>query len=144
MRNFYLTGATELRRGVEKLPVPNTASQDTIRAMPLEMFFDYLGVRLNADRAAGKKVDFNLEMTDSGDKNVLGVENAVIHYSKGRSLANPDASVMTTRAAFDDVMLGTVTMEKLIVDGKARLTGNPKKLSEFVSWLDFSIFGSPS
>ena len=28
-RNFYLTGAKELRDGVAKLPTPNTASPDT-------------------------------------------------------------------------------------------------------------------
>jgi alkyl sulfatase BDS1-like metallo-beta-lactamase superfamily hydrolase len=32
-RNFYLTGAKELRDGVTKLPTPNTASPDTVRAM---------------------------------------------------------------------------------------------------------------
>ena len=68
MAQFLSDRRTELRRGVTKLPVPNTASPDTIRAMPLEMFFDYLGVRLNGDRAAGKTVDFNLELTDTGDK----------------------------------------------------------------------------
>lgn len=135
-RNFYLTGATELRRGVTKLPVPNAASPDTIRAMPVEMFFDYLGVRLNADRAAGKTVEINLELTDIGEKYVLGVENSAIHYSKGRSLAKPDASVVMTRAALNDVMLGVATMEKQIVDGKAKLSGDPRKLAEFISWLD--------
>ncbi|MQV61016.1 alkyl/aryl-sulfatase, partial [Sinorhizobium meliloti] len=47
-RNFYLTGAKELRDGVTELPTPNTASPDTVRAMSLDLFFDYLGVRLNS------------------------------------------------------------------------------------------------
>ena len=46
-RNFYLTGAQELRHGVAKLPTPNTASPDTVRAMSTDLFFDYLGMRLN-------------------------------------------------------------------------------------------------
>lgn len=37
-RNFYLTGAQELRNGVVKGPTPNTASPDTVRAMTPEMF----------------------------------------------------------------------------------------------------------
>ncbi|HVZ07853.1 alkyl/aryl-sulfatase [Rhodopila sp.] len=135
-RNFYLTGALELRRGVTKLPVPNTASPDTIRAMPIEMFFDFLGVRLNGDRAADLTVAFNLELTDTKEKYVLGVENAAIHYSKDRSDPDADASIVTTRDALNDVMLGTATMEKQIVAGKAKLTGDPKKLSNFVSCLD--------
>src|SRR3546814_3884158 len=49
-RNFYLTGAKELREGVTQLPTPNTASPDIVRSMTPEMFFDYLGVRLNGDR----------------------------------------------------------------------------------------------
>lgn len=135
-RNFYLTGALELRRGVTKLPVPDTASPDTIRAMPIEMFFDFLGVRLNGDRAAGLTLAFNLELTDTNEKYVLGVENAAVHYSKGRSLPNADASIVMTRAALNDVMLGTATMEKQIVAGKAKLTGDPQKLASFVSCLD--------
>jgi alkyl sulfatase BDS1-like metallo-beta-lactamase superfamily hydrolase len=135
-RNFYLTGALELRRGVTKLPVPNTASPDTIRAMPIEMFFDFLGVRLNGDRAADLTVAFNLELTDTKEKYVLGVENAAIHYSGGRTVPNADASIVMTRDALNDVMLGTATMEKQIVTGKAKLTGDPKKLASFVSCLD--------
>jgi alkyl sulfatase BDS1-like metallo-beta-lactamase superfamily hydrolase len=135
-RNFYLTGAVELRRGVTKLPVASTASPDTIRAMPIEMFFDYLGVRLNGDRAAGKTLEFNLELTDTGDKYVLGIENSAIHYSRDRSSAKADASIVMTRAALNDVMLGAVTMEKQIVDGKAKVSGDPRKLAEFISCLD--------
>ena len=134
-RNFYLTGAAELRHGVTKFPVGNSAA-DTIRAMPIEMFFDYLGVRLNADRAAGKTVEFNFELTDINEKYVLGVENAAIHYSKGRARADADASVAMTRTALNDVILGVVTMEKQIVDGKARISGDPQKLAQFVSWFD--------
>jgi alkyl sulfatase BDS1-like metallo-beta-lactamase superfamily hydrolase len=135
-RNFYLTGALELRRGVNKLPVPNTASADTIRAMPIEMFFDYLGVRLNGDRAAGLTLAFNLELTDTNEKYVLGVENSAIHYSKGRSNPNANASIVISRADLNDVMLGTATMEKQIVAGKAKLSGDHGKLTKFVSCLD--------
>jgi alkyl sulfatase BDS1-like metallo-beta-lactamase superfamily hydrolase len=135
-RNFYLTGAQELRRGVAKLPSANVASPDIMSAMPLDMIFDYLGVRLNGDRAAGKTVDFNIELTDTHDKYLLGVENSAIHYSKGKHIPNPDASLTTTRAAFNMVILGKATFEKLIVEGNAKLGGDPRKFAEFFSWLD--------
>ena len=86
MAQFLPERRIRIRRGITKLPVPNTASPDTIRAMPLEMFFDYLGVRLNGDRAAGQTVDFNIELTDTNENYILGVENAAIHYSKDRSI----------------------------------------------------------
>lgn len=135
-RNFYLTGARELREGVTELPTPNTASPDTIRAMPIELFFDFLGVRLNGDRAAGKTINLNLELTDTKEKYVIGVENSAIHYSKDKSLPNADVSIVTTRTDLNDVMLGISIIEKQVVEGKAKLTGDPKKLSEFVGLLD--------
>ncbi|KRB59513.1 hypothetical protein ASE04_26465 [Rhizobium sp. Root708] len=142
-RNFYLTGASELRQGVTELPVPNTASPDTIKAMPIDMFFDFLGVRLNGDRAAGKSIEINMELTDTKEKYVVGVENSAIHYSKDKTAPSADVSISTTREALNDVMLGTSTMEKQVVEGKAKLTGDPKKLSEFVGLLDNFEFWFP-
>lgn len=142
-RNFYLTGASELRQGVTELPVPNTASPDTIKAMPIDMFFDFLGVRLNGDRAAGKTIEINMELTDTKEKYVVGVENSAIHYSKDKTAPSADVSISTTREALNDVMLGTSTMEKQVVEGKAKLTGDPKKLSEFVGLLDNFEFWFP-
>jgi len=111
--------------------------------MPLEMFLDYLGVRLNAGRAEGKTVDFNLELTDVSEVYTFGVENGAIHYSKDRKHPNPDAGIIVTRNALNDVMLGTATMENQIIAGKAKLTGDPQKLAQFVSWLDTFDFWFP-
>jgi alkyl sulfatase BDS1-like metallo-beta-lactamase superfamily hydrolase len=61
-RNFYLTGAKELREGVKELPTPNTASPDTVRAMSPEMFFDYLGVRLDSAKAADAAMTLNVDL----------------------------------------------------------------------------------
>ncbi|WP_158939921.1 alkyl/aryl-sulfatase [Burkholderia sp. S171] len=135
-RNFYLTGAMELRNGVHKVPFGSSQSPDTIKAMPLEMFLDYQGVRLNADRAAGKTISFNFIMTDTKESYVVGVENSALHYSKGRTSDTADASVTMARTDLNEVMMGNTTMEKQIIAGKAKITGNTQKLGEFVSWLD--------
>jgi alkyl sulfatase BDS1-like metallo-beta-lactamase superfamily hydrolase len=135
-RNFYLTGAMELRNGVHKVPFGSSQSPDTIKAMPLEMFLDYQGVRLNAERAAGKTISFNFVMTDTKENYLVGVENSALHYSKGQTSNNADATVTMTRSDLNDVMMGNATMEKLVMSGKAKLSGDTKKLGEFVSWLD--------
>ena len=51
-RSIYLQGAYELRNGVPQGPGVDTATPDTIKAMPPDMLFDYLGVRLNGPKAA--------------------------------------------------------------------------------------------
>ncbi len=65
-RNFYLTGAQELRNGVVKGPTPNTASPDTVKAMSPEMFFDYLAVHINGEKAANAKAVFNVDLGGEG------------------------------------------------------------------------------
>src|SRR5690606_13654088 len=70
-RNFYLSGAKELREGVKKLPTPHSASPDTIRAMDLDLFFDYLAMRLNGPKAADKRIALNFTFTDTKEKYFL-------------------------------------------------------------------------
>jgi alkyl sulfatase BDS1-like metallo-beta-lactamase superfamily hydrolase len=77
-RNFYLSAAKELRDGVIDLGAPKTASPDVIKAMSLDMFFDLLAVRLIGPQAAGKKLVFNTNFTDTGEQYLLVVENCVL------------------------------------------------------------------
>lgn len=142
-RDFYLTGAMELRLGVVRQPLPNPASPDTIRAMPMETFFDYLGIRLNGSRAEGKTIELNLMLTDTGAKYVLGVENAALHVSVGRQSQNAGATITTTRAAFNDVVLGVVKMEEQVKAGRAKVDGAGEVLAEFLSLLDTFDFWFP-
>lgn len=75
-RNFYLTGAQELRNGVKQLPTPNTASPDTVRAMTPEMFFDYLALHINGEKAANAKAVLNVDFGGDGGKYKLEIGRA--------------------------------------------------------------------
>ena len=83
-RNFYLTGAKELREGVKKLPTPNTASPDTVRAMTPEMFFDYLSVRVDRTKAGDAKMALNFDFGNSGGKYLVELENGVLNHTEDR------------------------------------------------------------
>ena len=80
-RNFYLTGAQELRNGVVKDPTPNTASPDTVRAMTAEMYFDYLAVHINGQNAGDEKSLFNINLGSDGGKYKLELENSVLNHT---------------------------------------------------------------
>jgi alkyl sulfatase BDS1-like metallo-beta-lactamase superfamily hydrolase len=135
-RNVYLCGAEELRSGVKQLPTPTTASPDTIRVMPVEMFLDYLGVRLNPEKAGDAKVVFNLNLTDTNEKWTFGVENGALHHSQVKQAADPNTTMTMTRTDLNDIMLGNKKLQQQIVAGKAKVEGDPAPLSAFVSWLD--------
>jgi alkyl sulfatase BDS1-like metallo-beta-lactamase superfamily hydrolase len=135
-RNFYLTGAMELRQGVRKMPAANTASPDTVRAMTLDMFFDYLGVRLNGPKANGKKATINMDFTDTKEKYVVTLENSVLNYSKDRQAQDADCTVTLTRANLNEIILGQARLPQLITAGTVKVAGNEKALQEVLGLLD--------
>jgi alkyl sulfatase BDS1-like metallo-beta-lactamase superfamily hydrolase len=133
-RNNYLTAAYELRNGV---PVtPTTASPDVLTALTIPMFFDFMGVRLNGPKAAGKVIVLNWDFTDVGEKYVLNLENSALTYMPNQQAPDADATFTLTRAALDAISLGKTTFEKEIAAGNIKIRGNGKKLGELMSLLD--------
>ncbi|WP_186426781.1 alkyl/aryl-sulfatase [Cupriavidus metallidurans] len=139
-RNFYLTGAKELREGVKKLPTPNTASGDTVKAMTPEMFFDYLSVRVNRAKAANAKIALNVDFGKEGGKYLLELENGVLNHTAGVESANADASVAMSRDTLNGIILQQTKLADAIKNGSAKVTGNQAKLDELVSYLDHFEF----
>jgi len=134
-RNFYLTGAKELREGVKKLPTPNTASPDTVRAMTLEMFFDYLSVRLNREKAASAKGVFNFDFGDAG-RYVLALENGVLNHTANHQATDADATVILSRDTLNKVILHEAKLADLLQSGALKINGDRAKLDELLSSLD--------
>ncbi|GGD54592.1 alkyl/aryl-sulfatase [Pseudoxanthomonas indica] len=134
-RSIYLQGAYELRNGVPKAGGTVAASPDTIRAMQPEMLFDYLSVRLNGPKAAGKMINLDMDFTDLGKQYGLTVENGVLNYANGHT-PKADASIVLTKAALDDVMLGKATFDQQIKDGKIKINGDKQKFAEFLGLMD--------
>lgn len=134
-RSVYLQGAYELRNGVPTAGGTDTASPDTIDAMPPEMMFDYLAVRLNGPKAAGKKIALNVDFTDLKKQYGLTVENGVLNYSDGL-LPQSDATLKLTKATMNDIQLGKVKLADAISANNVALEGNRQCVDDFVGLLD--------
>ncbi|QEY65776.1 MBL fold metallo-hydrolase [Metapseudomonas lalkuanensis] len=135
-RNFYLTGAQELRNGVAKLPTPNTASPDTVRAMDLDLFFDFLAMRLNGPKAEGKKITLNVDFTDLKQKYALEMVHGVLNHTEGVQAKDADATVTLTRDTLNKIVLKETTLKDAIAKGDIKVSGAEGKLEELVSYLD--------
>jgi alkyl sulfatase BDS1-like metallo-beta-lactamase superfamily hydrolase len=135
-RGVYLQGAFELRNGVPSAGGINTASPDTIKAMPPHMVFDYLAVRLNGPKAADKKIVLNVDFTDLKEKYVLTVENGVLNYAQGRQDRKADATIKLSKATLDAIQLKEATIDQKIKSGDVKITGKREAFSEFLSLLD--------
>lgn len=135
-RNFYLSGAKELREGVVKAGSPTTSSPDTIRAMDPDLLFDYMGVRLNADKAKGKEINLNIVLTDTNQKYNLELKNSTLSHIADVQADHADATLTLTRQSLDKVLLKEITLQQEIDDGEVKIEGDAGKLKELLSMLD--------
>ena len=134
-RNFYLTGAQELRKGVAKLPTPNTASPDTVKAMTMDMIFDYWSVRLNREKAANATAILNFDLGDSG-RYIVELGNGVINHTANMQAQNADASISLSKDTLTNIMLKKVELDNAIKAGDVKINGNEAKLKEMLSYFD--------
>lgn len=136
-RNFYLSGAQELRKGVDKTAVASTsASPSAIEAMPLGMFFDLLGVRLNGPKAEGKKIVINWVFTDTNETYVLSLENAVLNHTDSIQAKNADATITLTRDALNKIILKESSFRKEGKAGNLKIEGSKLKVEELFLLMD--------
>ena len=127
-RNFYLSGALELRSGVASPEVARTAPPDLIASVPTEKFLDFMGVRLNPEGADDEDVKINLEFTDTDEQFVLHLKNSVLNNMANRQDPDAAVSLSMTRKLFDLVALEETSIPVEIVKGNVKLSGNPLAL----------------
>jgi alkyl sulfatase BDS1-like metallo-beta-lactamase superfamily hydrolase len=134
-RSVYLQGAYELRNGVPSAGGINTASPDTIKAMPPAMTFDYFAVRLNGEKAAGKKIALNIDFTDLNESYALVVENGVLNHFR-KPVPNADAKLTLSKPTLDRIQLGELPVEQAVTSGELKVDGKREAFAEFVGLLD--------
>jgi alkyl sulfatase BDS1-like metallo-beta-lactamase superfamily hydrolase len=135
-RNAYLQGAFELRNGTPNLPGGPGAAPDLIRSLPLEMYFDYMAVRLNGNKAAGEHIVLNWLFTDTQQEYVLNLENSALTCAPGARATNADATLTLTRATLDEISLQKTTFAEALESGKIAVAGSREKLLELLAMLE--------
>lgn len=135
-RNFYLSGAKELRDGVVEAATPATASPDIVRNLPMGTCLDYLAVRLHHPEAAGQEIALDFMMTDVGDAFEVTVTNGVMNDTLDGQGAEADATVTLDRTVLDGINLGQTTMMDAIAGGSATVGGDAQKVEDVAGLLD--------
>jgi len=136
-RNFYLTGAQELRTGVPPLGGTGTVNPDTLSAMPVSMLLDYLAVRLDGPAAAGDHLVLRLELTDPDELHVVEVRRGVLHhFGREDPRRVPSATVHATAATAKSVLVGHADLDDEIAAGRVRLEGDRGAFDRLADLLD--------
>jgi alkyl sulfatase BDS1-like metallo-beta-lactamase superfamily hydrolase len=135
-RNAYLFAAQELRHGVAATGATASVSPDTLKALTVEMLFDFIGVRLNGPKAEGKRAVINWIFNDTGERYILNLENCALTYVAGKNRDDADASLTLTRPTLNAIFARQTTFMQEIQTGNVKIAGNPMKLMELFGLLD--------
>lgn len=108
---------------------------DLVRAMEPSMFFDYMGVRLDSDKAQGHDMTLNWVFTDLGKPFALTLRNGVLTYRENSRHARADATVTMTKATLDGIGLRELDLPQAVREGKVKVEGDAGKLTQLIGML---------
>jgi alkyl sulfatase BDS1-like metallo-beta-lactamase superfamily hydrolase len=133
-RNFYLTGASELRNGINTSLMSDNKlsnSPDIITNMPLETFYNYLAVRLDADKAKGKQYSFNLIFPDIDTEMSVYLEHQILYNRMGILAENPTATITMNKSIFNKIITQQTTGMKMALAGNIKMEGDRQAYQDF-------------
>jgi alkyl sulfatase BDS1-like metallo-beta-lactamase superfamily hydrolase len=132
-RNFFLTGAKELREGSLGTPT-TTGGSEIIAQLSLEQLFDSLAIRIDGPRAWGARIALNWVVDD--EAYVTTLENGVLRSLADAHDDDADASITVGRAALNRVLSGRASPADLIAAGDLTIEGDAGRLTSLLGLLD--------
>ncbi|MDN5766667.1 MAG: SCP2 sterol-binding domain-containing protein [Humibacillus sp.] len=133
-RDFYLSGATELRNGQFGTPTETTAP-DVIGQLTPAMLFDAIAIQVNGPKAWDEKATIDVVLTDTNERYRLRLANGVLTYSGRPQQGEADATLTTTKRALPALAMGGLSPDGLSAAG-IELAGDARVLSRLVAVLD--------
>jgi len=134
-RNFYLSGALELRRD-KRTESAFRASEGMVRGIPLESIFKAMAVRLNGPAADGLVLRLNLNFTDLDRQYLLTIENSVLHGFADAHVSDPTATLTLTSLDFKRLMSGLTDAATLLQNGGLEVDGDVSALARLAGLFD--------
>jgi len=135
-RNAYLLGALELRQERPASGGRAPVSPDVVRAMSLDLFFDYLAVRLDGQRAEGRRLVIDWVFADLGQRYALNLENCALTYLADRRSERPDATVTLERAVLTRLLLRELAVPDAVAKGLITIDGDASAVADLFGLLD--------
>ena len=135
-RNAFLYGAMELRHGVFQIPARTPMSADLLAGISTDVLFDAMAIRLDPAKAAGQAFDLNWRFTDRGEEVALTLRHCTLTHRMGERSADSVATVTTTRALLDAVILRKIPVEEAVASGRLGIEGDGSKFVALFAMLD--------
>lgn len=133
-RDFYLSGATELRDGQFGTPT-ETNAPDVIANLTPEMLFDAIAIQVDGPKAWDQKLTLDIALTDADKRYRLRLANGVLTYSAAPQKTDADVTLTTTRRALPALAGGALTADGLAQAG-IELDGDASVLARLTAVLE--------
>lgn len=137
-RNFYLTGALELRDGPPEKGTDRAALIDMLQHTPVERFLEAMAASLDAQSAADLVLSINLSFTDLDEHFVLRLENGVLHHHRGAPAPDANATLTLSKRFFLKLMTGGAGATDLLTSDEVDIDGSTIDLGRFLRLIDKS------
>jgi alkyl sulfatase BDS1-like metallo-beta-lactamase superfamily hydrolase len=137
-RNFYLTGAMELRDGVAPAVSASESGKDIIKSLSPDMILDYMAIHVDPEKAAGKSIAVGVDFTDTGQQFVLTLENSVLNHVARPLPGDIPVTLKLSREALGLALGGDEGMQAALASGQIVIDGDGAKLGELFSVMDKS------
>jgi alkyl sulfatase BDS1-like metallo-beta-lactamase superfamily hydrolase len=134
-RDIYLSGAWELRHGIEDFDAI-VASAEILNAIPLDLFFSAMATRLDGNRASGVSRRFNFTFRDVGETYLVEVSNGVMRHYRQSPAEEVDASVELTRDFWFRLLQQEAGVLDMLASDEFSVTGDRVALLGFFALLE--------
>lgn len=133
-RNFYLSGATELREGGFGTPTV-AASTDVISNLSPEMLFDAFAIQIDGPRAWDQTLSVDVVLEDDGERYRLRLSNGALTYSSASQRGDADLTLTLPRASLP-ALAGATTDSAALAAAGIKVTGDAQILDRLFRLLD--------
>ncbi len=137
-RNFYLTGALELRQGPPEKGLTIAMMRDMLAHTPIERFLERMAASIDGAKAADLNLKINLVFSDLKESYVLQFENAVLHFHKAPPAPDANATLTLTKDFFLKMMTGGAGAKDLLLSDQTKIEGSTIDLGRFFALIEKS------
>ncbi len=134
-RNFYLTGAKELRGEINH-QVPKLVNSRSVSSLDVDMLLDFCAIQVNGMKAGDKHICINLIFKDSKEEAMLLLNNGALSHRIGYTKPDALLTLQVTKNDFARLILKEIRLEELVSAGKVGVRGDLNELNVLLSLLD--------
>lgn len=134
-RNFYISGATELRQNHNFGTPTKAASADVIAQLTPEMLFDSLAIQINGPKAWHEQCSIDVVLNDQPNRYRLWLSNGALIYTRAVPSISANVTLTTTTRTLPVIAVSKLNPEALVKAG-VEITGDSTALERLAALLD--------